>query len=187
MTEQSALLERCRKGDSLAWEALVRQYQSRIYGLAFHYVRDAAEARDLAQEIFIQVYSRLDKFSGDAFVPWLLRLARNRAIDHLRRRKARPPADDVVIDEQTQLADHSESPEDAWVNDRRKQLVHRAIGEMTDQNREMILLKEIQGMNFKEIAEMLQVPLGTVKSRSHRARLELADTIMTIDPGYGQA
>lgn len=187
MPELSALLDRCRLGDSLAWEALVRRYQSRVYGIAFHYVRDPTEARDLAQEIFIQVYSRLDRFSGDAFLPWLLRLARNRAIDHLRRRKARPPADDLQVDEQTQLIDPADSPEEAWVRDRRKQLVHRAIGGLSEQNREMILLKEIQGLNFREIAQMLQIPEGTVKSRSHRARIELADAIMTLDPGYGRA
>lgn len=186
MSEQSELLERCRRGDSLAWETLVRRYQSRVYATAVHYVRDPTEARDLAQEIFILVYRNLERFEGDAFLPWLMRMARNRAIDHLRRKKARPPADDVQVDERTQLVDPATSPEENWIQDRRKRLVHRAIGTMTEQNREMILLKEIQGLNFREIAELLQLPLGTVKSRSHRARLELADAILTLDPEYGR-
>jgi len=183
--ETAAMVERCRKGDALAWEALVRRFQARVFGIAFHYLRDAEEARDLAQEVFVKVYRNLHGFTGDGFLPWLLRLARNGAIDRLRRRKARPPATDIPADESVDLPAPGPSPEEAWFADTRKQLVYRALGRMSERNRELILLKEIQGLNLNEISEMLGVPVGTVKSRSNRARLELARRVVEIDPSYG--
>ena len=185
MAEVTSLVERCRQGDPLAWEALVRQFQTRVYGVAYHYLRDPEEARDLAQDVFVKVYRRLDSFVGDAFLPWLLRMARNGAIDRLRRIKARPPASDVPIEESVELPAPGPTPETAWVTDTRKQLVHRALGRLSDKNREIILLKEIQGFHLEEIATMLDLSIGTVKSRSHRARLELAKQVVELDPTYG--
>jgi RNA polymerase sigma-70 factor (ECF subfamily) len=180
-----ALVDRCRRGDALAWEALVRRFQGRVFAVAFHYVRDVEEARDLAQDVFVKVYRSLESFTGGAFLPWLLRLTRNCAIDRLRRKKARPPAEDLPVEEGVGLPDPGPSPEDSWVSDARKRLVHRALDGMSPQNREMILLKDIQGLNLNEIAELLDVPVGTVKSRSSRARLELARRVVALDPSYG--
>ena len=88
----SAILRRCREGDELAWEALVRQFQARIYGLAYHFVGNAEDARDLAQETFIRLYQNLALCPDEnGFLPWIIRIARNACIDHLRRKKARPP------------------------------------------------------------------------------------------------
>lgn len=185
MADVATIVQRCRRGDALAWEALVRRYQSRVYAVAFHYMRDADEARDLAQDVFIKVYRNLNSFTGEGFLPWLLRLTRNGAIDRLRRKKARPPATDVPVEDGMQLPATGPSPEDAWVTDARKRLVYRALDRMSEQNREMILLKEIQGLNINEIADLLGVPVGTVKSRSSRARLELARRVVELDPSYG--
>ena len=173
MADEALLIERCRQGDPLAWEALVREYQGRVYATAYHYLRDSEEARDLAQEAFVRVYRQLDKFAGGAFLPWLLRLTRNLCIDRTRRVKARPPASDIPADEAHDLADGGPGPEAAWLTDTRKRLVHRAMGQLSETNREMILLKEIQGLSLPEIAEMLGIPIGTAKSRSNRARIEL--------------
>ena len=99
MLDQDTLLERCRQGDDLAWEALVRQYQGRVFGIALHFLREREEARDAAQEIFLRVYTRLDGLvEGQAFLPWLLRLARNCCIDRLRRREVRTPAFAVALE-----------------------------------------------------------------------------------------
>ncbi|MCP3982332.1 MAG: sigma-70 family RNA polymerase sigma factor [bacterium] len=185
MAELTTLLERCRQGDGLAWEALVRQFQGRIYAVALHYSRNSEEARDMAQEIFIRVYSRLGSFHGDHFVPWMLRLARNLCIDKLRRKKARPVSGEIAMDDAPEMVDEAPTPEENWFSDRKQQLVYRAMGRMSEQNREMILLKEIQGLNLQEIADLLQAPLGTVKSRSNRARLELARAVIALDPSYG--
>lgn len=179
------LVDRCRQGDPLAWEALVRRYQSQVYGLAFHYLRNAEEARDISQEIFIRLYERLHTFHGETFNSWLMRIARNLCIDRIRRIKARPPASDVAVEDGPQLPDSGPGPEDAWLSESRKRLVYKALGKMSDKHREVILLKEIQGLDLKEIAELLQAPVGTIKSRCNRARIELARQVLALDPAYG--
>lgn len=185
MLDLATILERCRQGDELAWEALVRRFQSRIYATAFHYVRDADEARDLAQEVFVRIYQRLDSARTDGFLPWMLRVARNLCIDRLRRTKARAPLADLRVEDGVEISDGSPGADQAWLTNARQRLVYRALDRMSDKNREMILLKEIQGLNLQEIAQLLDAPIGTIKSRSNRARLELAKTVLTLDPSYG--
>jgi RNA polymerase sigma-70 factor (ECF subfamily) len=186
LAELGLILERCRLGDDLAWEALVRRYQSRVYAVALHYVRDSGEARDLAQEVFIRVYQRMETLEGhETFLPWLLRVARNACIDHLRRRKVRPPSVDVPVEDGPELPDTRANPHDSWVAEDRKRLVYRALEKMSEQDREIILLKEIQGLELKEVAAMLEIPVGTVKSRSYRARIHLAQILLAMNPAYG--
>lgn len=184
--ELETLLESCRQGDELAWEALVRQFQARVFGLAYHYLHDREEARDVAQEAFIRIYRSLDGFQvGGNFAAWALRITRNCAIDRLRHLKARPPLDDAQADEQLLVSEiHSAPDVDAMVNERQR-LLYRALELMSAVNREMILLKDIQGLQQREISELLSVPLGTVKTRSSRARVELARRILELDPSYG--
>ncbi len=117
--------------------------------------------------VFIKVYQRISTLQGhETFLPWLLRVARNVCIDHLRRRKVRPPAVDVPVEDGPELADPKADPHEHWAVEDRKRLVYRALEKMSDQDREIILLKEIQGLDLKEVAEMLGIPVGTVKSRS---------------------
>jgi RNA polymerase sigma-70 factor, ECF subfamily len=173
--ELSILLERCRDGDELAWEALVRQFQSRVYGVAYHYAGSAEDARDLAQETFIRVYQNLAVCpEAPGFLPWIIRITRNACIDHLRRKRARPPAQDIAADELPTLRDPARDPGQLYADNSRKRLVHRALQQLSELNREIILLKDIQGLTLEEIASMLHLPVGTVKSRSNRARIELA-------------
>jgi RNA polymerase sigma-70 factor (ECF subfamily) len=180
------LLKRCRQGDELAWEALVRQYQGRVYSVAYHYVGDAEDARDLAQEIFIRLYRTLNHVEGQTLLPWVIRVARNASIDFLRRRKARPPGRDIVADEMRCLPSRAPNPEESCAEGDRRRLVHRALGHLSDLNREVIVLKEIQGMSIQDIASLLGVPIGTVKSRSNRARIELAETILALEAAGGE-
>ena len=187
MLETDTLLERCRQGDDLAWEALVRQVQGRVFGVALHFLRDREEARDAAQEIFLRVYTRLDSLAdGQAFLPWLLRLARNCCIERLRRREVRTPAFAVALDDAHALSSPEPSPEEVALGGARRVLLHRALGELSEKNREMILLRDSQELKLEEIAERLSLPLGTVKSRAHRARIELALAIRTLDPSFGR-
>jgi len=189
--ELPELLERCRGNDPLAWEALVRRYQGRIYGLGLFYLGDPEEARDLAQEVFVRVYRRLDQCTVDeTFVPWLFQIARNAAIDRLRRIKARPRATDAPPQAMLDLPDPGPDPEDQRQARRRRAIVHRALEKLSQLNREIILLKEIQGLSLESIASICQAPLGTIKSRSSRARLELARVLADLmeeesEPGRG--
>lgn len=178
------LLERCRDGDELAWEALVRQEQGRVCSIALGYVGDQDEALDVAQEIFVRVWNRLSSCTDlGKFGPWLMSIARNACLDHLRRRKARPPRQDVPAEEMHDLRSGGPTPEDDWLSTSRQRLVHRALGRLSEINREIILLKDIQGLALEEIAGMLELPLGTVKSRSSRARVELAQAIVDLGGG----
>ncbi len=187
MPDTHALIARCRRGDDLAWERLVRDYQGRVYAIAYHYVQDTGEASDISQEAFVRVYQKLDTFGDGAFLPWLVQIVRNLCIDHLRRRKTRPPLSDVLVEDDGEtlgLSAHSLGPDEVSVRDSRRRLVYKALRRLTDQARELILLKEIQGLKLREIAELLAVPVGTVKSRSNRARLELAEQVVRLDPSY---
>lgn len=184
--DTNTLLVRCRQGDDLAWEALVRQYQGRVYAVAYHFMGEREEARDVAQEIFIKIYRGLGSMrEGDRFLPWMLRLARNCCVDRLRRLKVRTPPAEVPVEEAPQIAGRTPTPEDSSIEAARHGLLYKAIARLGDKNREMILLREIQELKLEEIAEMLGLPLGTVKSRSHRARLELAKVVRGMDPSYG--
>ena len=178
------LLKRCQSGDELAWEVLVRQHQGRVCSIAYGYVGEQDEANDLAQEIFVRVYQNLDSCEEpDRFQYWLTRIARNACIDHLRRRKARPPRQDIPAEDLAGLRHGGPSPEDDWVQSSRKKMVYRALQMLSEINREIILLKDIQDLPLEEIAEMLDLPVGTVKSRSSRARVELAQVITGMDGG----
>ncbi|RPI28993.1 MAG: sigma-70 family RNA polymerase sigma factor [Acidobacteria bacterium] len=180
------LLNRCKEGDELAWAALIRQYQGRVYSIAYHYVGNTEDARDLAQEIFVRLYRTLDHVDGQTLLPWMIRVARNASIDFLRRRKARPPGHDLAADEMRDLPSQEQSPEEWCAADDRRRLVHRALRKLTNLNREIIILKEIQGMSVQDIASLLGVPVGTVKSRSNRARIELAETVIALEGVSGQ-
>ena len=159
----------------------MRQHQGRICSIAYGYVGEQDEANDLAQDIFVRVYQRLHTCTdAEKFQSWLIRIARNACIDHLRRRKARPPRQDIPADEMTTLAGGGPTPEETWVSNAQQKLVHRALQHLSEINREIIVLKDIQGLPLEEISGMLDLPLGTVKSRSSRARLELAKAITEI-------
>ena len=186
MLDVATLVQRCRHGDDLAWEALVRRYHGRIHAVAYHYLRNADEARDMTQEIFIRIYQQLPSFRrGDRFVPWMIRVARNATIDRLRRRKARPPLSDVPADGGLPLAAAGPTPEESSLEESRRELLYRAMDGMSEKSREILLLKEIQGLKVEEISRMLRLPTGTIKSRASRARVELASRVRRLDPSYG--
>ena len=164
----------------------MRRHQNRVFAIALHYLRDREEARDTTQEIFIKVYRGLATLERDRpFLPWLLRLARNGCIDRIRRLKIRTPEISVPIEDVPGLAGAGPSPEEAHLGDLRSQLLYRALGTLPAASREMILLKDIQQLKLEEICELLALPLGTVKSRSFRARIELAKAVQALDPSYG--
>lgn len=175
------LVERCKSGDDLAWEALVRQYQSRIYGIAYTYVGNVEDARDLAQDIFVQIYRKLDSCrEPERFLPWIIRIARNLSVDFIRRRKARPQRTETPADEMPHLHTPEPGPDKLSEMASQKRLVHKALQRLSDISREIILLRDMQGLPLAEIARLLQVPLGTIKSRSNRARIELTQAVLAL-------
>jgi len=168
-------IRECQRGNALAWEALIRTHQARVYAVALHYLRHAEEAEDATQEVFLRVYRTLDRFRGEegAFVPWLMAIARNCSIDRLRqgtaRRRHEDPGQDVEM-----AVDDASGPEESTSGAERRRLVHQALARFNPLNREILMFREIQGMKLEDVAEMLALPVGTVKSRANRARIRLA-------------
>lgn len=170
----------------MAWEALVKTYQGRVYAVTLHYLRDREEARDVAQEIFVRLFQHLDDLPEDrVLLPWLLRVARNACIDRRRRLAVRSPRQPVPLETGVEIRDGRPSPEEESLSGARQRLIYRALGMLSDHYREILVLKEIQGLRLEEICELLELPLGTAKSRCHRARLELARTLRELQPDFG--
>jgi RNA polymerase sigma-70 factor (ECF subfamily) len=182
------LLDGCRAGDAHAWEAFVRRMQGRLFALAYSYAGDREDARDLAQEIFVRLYEARGQWpSGDEFLPWLFRVARNRSVDYLRRRSVRRPAgaaDEALL---ADLPDPSPGAETRAIESDRRGLLHAALRGLSAINREIVVLRDVHGLDVKQVASILGVPVGTVKSRASRARVELAERVLALARGRGGA
>ena len=170
------LVIRVQKGDSKAFDILVLKYQQKIMSLISRYVNDADEVQDVAQEAFIKAYRALPGFRGDsAFYTWLYRIAINTAKNHLVSRSRRPPGTDVDVDD-AQFMDSaeglrdSETPENALFGEELKATVNRALERLPDDLRTAVTLREFDGLSYEEIAEVMECPVGTVRSRIFRAR-----------------
>lgn len=170
------LVERAQQGDNRAFDLLVRKYQHKIIGLISRYIHDHAEVQDVAQEAFIKAYRALGNFrSESAFYTWMYRIAINTAKNHLVSRSRRPPGSDVdisdaeIIDHSGRLAD-SESPEASIARDQLEAAVYQAIENLPDDLRTAITLRELDGLAYEDIAQVMQCPVGTVRSRIFRAR-----------------
>ncbi len=170
------LVARVQKGDSRAFDMLVLKYQHRIFGLISRYVHDADEVQDVAQEAFIKAYRALPKFRGDsAFYTWLYRIAINTAKNYLVSRSRRPPGSDVDVEDAEYYASGGalheiETPESALFGAELKAVVETAIRELPEDLRTAVTLREFDGLSYEDIADIMDCPIGTVRSRIFRAR-----------------
>lgn len=176
------ILIRCQQGDALAWEALIRQQQARVYGVACYFLRNSDEAKDATQESFLKLYKGLDSFKGKSteFIPWMLSIARNCCIDRIRRAQTRTRYENELKQSSLNSQATEKGPETNISERQRKDLIYQALDQFSELNREIILLKDIQGMKNEDVAEILSLPVGTIKSRSSRARLKLAQVISEL-------
>jgi RNA polymerase sigma-70 factor (ECF subfamily) len=171
-----ALIKRVQQGDRSAFDLLVVKYQHKILNLIMRYVRDPSEALDVAQEAFMKAYRAAPSFRGDsAFYTWLYRIAINTAKNHLVSARRRPITLDLDMPEGDQL-DHIgnlhelDTPEHLALTNEIGEVVDKAISALPDELRTAILLREIEGMSYEEIAQTMDCPVGTVRSRIFRAR-----------------
>ncbi len=176
----SDLLPRCRGGDETAWRELVQRHTRRVFALAYRFTGRVDEAEDLTQEIFVKVYQTLDRYrAGDgSFTAWLMAVARNQAIDQYRRRRQerqRRVDDNEIVE---RMPSTEEGPLPGLEREERVRLVHRGLRALPPDLRLPLILCDLQGLPYGEIAASLQLPLGTVKSRINRARLELAKRLL---------
>ncbi len=179
--DENALIQSARKGDLDAFNTLVLAYQHQVYNLAYRIMGDEAAASDATQEAFISAYKNLKSFRGGSFKSWLLRIVTNACYDDLRRRKRRPA---TSLDELTSGEDGEaefdvpsadDGPETIAQRHELAQLLQRGITTLPDDQRIVLVLSDVQGMSYEEIAEMTNSNLGTVKSRLSRARAKLRE------------
>lgn len=179
------LVAKVQKGDSRAFDLLVLKYQHKIFGLISRYVHDSDEVQDVAQEAFIKAYRALPRFRGDsAFYTWLYRIAINTAKNHLVSRSRRPPGSDVEVEDAeyydggAALRDLN-TPENALFGAELKAVVEGAITELPDDLRTAVTLREFDGLSYEDIAEIMDCPVGTVRSRIFRAREAIDKQVKT--------
>jgi len=179
----AALVKRVQQGDKQAFNLLVLKYQTKIVNLVMRYVRDPDEANDVAQEAFLKAYRALPRFRGDsAFYTWLYRIAVNTAKNYLVAAKRRPVEYDLDLqdpeqyDMQARLKD-IDSPERVIMKDEVQQTINEAIQDLPEDLRTAIVLRELEGMTYEEIAETMECPVGTVRSRIFRAREAISKRI----------
>jgi RNA polymerase sigma-70 factor, ECF subfamily len=177
------IVERCLSGDAAAWEELVRVHTRRVYGLCYRFTGREAEAQDLTQDVFLRVFRALGSFRSaeGSFTTWLARLTRNLLIDHYRRTRNERVTDSIEEQlpriEGGRTGDGVSAPrraDSAVAGREASELLQAALGKLSPELRETIILRDLQEMEYREIAQVLAIPEGTVKSRLNRGRAELA-------------
>jgi RNA polymerase sigma-70 factor (ECF subfamily) len=179
------LVRRCLAGDAVAWEEIVQRYHRRVYNLCYRFAGSADDAQDLTQEVFIRMFRTLKSYDVErgAFVTWISSMTRNLLVDHFRKRRqdrmtdsldAAPSEHEDAMTLGERIPDKG-APPDAGVEQREtRQSVHLALQKLSPELREAVILRDLQDMDYREIATVLRVPEGTVKSRINRGRAELA-------------
>jgi RNA polymerase sigma-70 factor (ECF subfamily) len=181
--EDRQLISDCLRGRTEAFGDLVRRYQDRLYNAVFRFLDSAEDAQDVVQEAFLSAYQSLDGFKGGSrFFTWLYRIAMNHAIDLRRKRRVLQYLEPGHEDD-SQPVDKSEFSRPAEHLERREeeQKLRRALQLLSAEHRTVLILKDIDGMKYEEMAEALDVPIGTIRSRLHRARLELREVLERME------
>lgn len=177
LSSDEKLVERCIQGDDAAWEQIVNSYAKRIYNLGYRYTNRRDEAEDLTQEILVRVYQNLKSFRADVgtFQNWILKVGRNLIIDHYRQtRRFQQVAGTEELETMNLKDEKVPSPERTVERDEAARFLREGLEALSPELKEAIILRDIEGMAYLEIAELLGIPEGTVKSRINRGRLELA-------------
>ena len=184
--EDQKLVERVKRGDKRAFDLLVLKYQHKIVGRVGRYLRDQDEVLDVTQEAFIKAYRALPKFRGDSqFYTWLYRIAINTAKNYLVSRSRRPPDTDIDVNE-GEFQDNSavlrdiENPESTLATRQLEKVIYQAIEDLPDELKVAVSLREFEGLSYEEIAEVMECPVGTVRSRIFRAREAIEKKIAAI-------
>ncbi|HEV2961375.1 MAG TPA: sigma-70 family RNA polymerase sigma factor [Candidatus Angelobacter sp.] len=179
------LVRRCLGGDATAWEEIVRLHSRRIYNLCYRFTSSPDDAQDLTQDVFIKIYRTLRTYDVEkgAFTTWLTTLTRNLLVDHFRRTRQdrltdsmdaglREEEDSLSLSDR--LEDDAPNPDDRLASKETQKIVQQALARLSPDLREAVILRDLQDLDYKEIAQVLKVPEGTVKSRINRGRMELA-------------
>lgn len=180
-TDDHQLIQQCLNGDPNAFGTLVERYQDRLYSTVYRLLNNAEDAQDVVQEAFVHAYQSLYNFKGSSqFFTWLYRIAINTAISHKRKRRI------VISIDAARNGEPSPEPEDgseltrpshALELEEEAQRVQRALAQLSPEHRAVLVLKDMEGQKYEEMAEILEVPVGTIRSRLHRARIEMREIL----------
>ncbi len=188
--DEQALIASARAGNQHAFNLLVRVYQDMAYNVAYRVLGQPEAAADATQDAFLAAYRALSVFRGGSFKAWLLRIVTNACYDQLRRQKRRPQTslEDLVEDPDysPSLTDRNESPEEALLNAELAHAIEAAIARLPFDQRIVLVLSDVQGLSYEEIAAATDASLGTVKSRLSRARARLRDYLVSREQTGGQ-
>ena len=185
------LVRRCIAGDVVAWEEIVQRYNRRIYNICYRFAGSGDDAQDLTQEVFIKMFRTLSSYDVErgAFMTWVTTITRNLLVDHFRKSKqdrvtdsldAAPSEHEDAMPLSEKIEDKGPGADTSVQSRETRELVHSALQKLSPELREAVILRDLQDMDYKEIAQALNVPEGTVKSRINRGRTELARLLQRI-------
>ncbi|MBN2475523.1 MAG: sigma-70 family RNA polymerase sigma factor [Pirellulales bacterium] len=181
MNDDAQLIDETLAGHSAAFGRLVQKYQDRLYNTVVHVAGNAEDARDVVQDAFVQAFLKLDTFQhSSAFYTWLYRIAFNVAFSHRRRRRPTLSVEHARETSGLEPMDEEDDPAEKLEREERCRQVREAIGRLNHQQRTVLVLREIDGCCYETIAEILDLPIGTVRSRLHRARLQLREELKEV-------
>lgn len=187
---EEKLIELSQQGDLDAFEELIIKYEKKIYVIAYRFMGNEHDAKDLTQETFIKAFNNIKKFRQESsFSTWICRIANNSCIDELRKKKRRPIDsldEKIELNEGSiskQVKDERPTPEEAYETGELNQYLQKILNELNESSRMVVVLRDIEGYSYEEIAEITDVSLGTVKSRLYRARKELKERISSEKKG----
>ena len=185
--QERDLIRKAKQGDMLAFEELILKHEKIVYNLALRMMNHSEDAMDISQEVFLKAYRSLSNFDErSAFSTWLYRITHNTCIDEIRKRKGKQTyslEEDLESEDgsmQRQVADDGDTPEESLMRKEQKSEILRALDTLSEEHKAAIILRDVKGMSYEEIAEILELSLGTVKSRINRARNQLKTEILKI-------
>lgn len=179
---QRYFLRRLQRGDPRAFRELVRLHEDRVYSFVLRMLGDPQEAEDVSQEVFLAVHRNVARFRGDCQVStWLYRMAKNHCLNRLKYLERRAPGGEIDLERTGTSGDafgsRSRRPDEEMLAAEERAQVQRALGALSPEHRMLVVMRDIEGLGYEQIALVAQLPLGTVKSRIHRARAMLADAL----------
>nr|WP_295948614.1 sigma-70 family RNA polymerase sigma factor [uncultured Agathobaculum sp.] len=180
--DEKHILARARRGELPAFEELVRRHEKRVYAVALRSSGSPEDAEDITQEVFLRAWRSIEEFRGDSgFSTWLFRITMNLCVDHARHKHAQPQTQPLVMGEEESerpLPDTAPTPEEHLDNSELGRELAAALDEVSEDHRRIVLLRDVSGMSYTEIAEVLEISEGTVKSRLSRARIALRKVLL---------
>ena len=180
--DEKHILARARRGELPAFEELVRRHEKRVYAVALRSSGSPEDAEDITQEVFLRAWRSIEDFRGDSgFSTWLFRITMNLCVDHARHKHAQPQTQPLVMGEEESerpLPDTAPTPEEHLDNSELGRELAAALDEVSEEHRRIVLLRDVSGMSYTEIAEVLEISEGTVKSRLSRARIALRKVLL---------